>query len=315
MQNDALLYSVVAFAAYHFFVNQRTAERNSDKASSSYAETFFEYHNRAIVALRESFQENLPPDVFTLLTVLQLATLEEYLGDWSNLIEHRKGAFMILESLFSPQSILDTPEGYPIFSWFTRIDVSVSMMAGLQTILDSEWYDAAYTSCQAQLAQQPESIYWLTLNAESHCRQITMQVVNILHARFNGFCDYESYDSAMIGALKDINNFWDQFSDLSSTLDFKGTMGIDLGYVCAEIHALSMLIHHQRSVLYGFDKEYMSARCTMICELVEKATRNHSALAPLLPFQLSLAMAAAFNPEDDLKQFFLSQFHAMEQFG
>ncbi|KAK6531596.1 hypothetical protein TWF694_002780 [Orbilia ellipsospora] len=317
MQNDALLYSVVAFAAYHFFINQRTVERNNDKTSSSYAETFFEYHNRAIVALRESFQENLPPDVFTLLTVLQLATLEEYLGDWSNLIEHRKGAFMILESLFSPQSILDTTEGYPIFSWFTRIDVSVSMMAGLQTILDSEWYDAAYTSCQAQLAQQPDSIYWLTLNAESRCRQITMQVVNVLYARFNGFCDYESYDNVMVSALKDINTFWEQFSDLSSVLGFEGdsTTEIDMGYVFAEIHALGMLIHHQRSVLYGFDKEYMSTRCTLIYELVEKTTTNYSARGSLLPFQLSLAMAAAFNPEDDLKSFFLSRFHAMEQLG
>ncbi|KAF3923190.1 hypothetical protein ABW20_dc0109573 [Dactylellina cionopaga] len=323
-QNDALLYSVVAFSAYHYFVNEKSTDGtvNSDKISST--ETFFEYHNRAIVSLRESFQENLPPDVFTLLTVLQLATLEEYLGDWANLIEHRKGAYMILESLFSPQSILDTPEGYPIFSWFTRIDLSVSIIAGLQTILDADWYDAAFKSCRAQLVQQPDNIYLVALNAESYCRQITMQVVNVLYSRFNGLCDYGSYENAMLVALKDINTFWEQFSGLQSVLGAGGvfnpnlpsTIRTEMAYVYAEVHAIGMLIHHQRSVLYGFDRDYMSAHCTAICELVE-TTKRHRKYQPasLLPFQLSLAMAAAFNSEDGLQSFLRSQFHAMEQSG
>ncbi|EPS44900.1 hypothetical protein H072_1109 [Dactylellina haptotyla CBS 200.50] len=320
-QNDALLYSVIAFSAYHFFVNENTTEGHRDGDKSSSAELFFEYHNRAIVALRESFQENLPPDVFTLLTILQLATLEEYLGDWANLIEHRKGAFMILESLFSPQSILDTQEGYPIFSWFARIDLSVSMMTGSQTILDPDWYDAANKSCEAQLAQQSDNLYWIILTAESHCRQITMRLVNILYARFNGFCDYQSYENTIVGTLKDITAFWEQFSDLTEALDFErrsssASLQAEIGYVYAEIHALGMLIHHQRSVVYGFDKDYMSAHCTAICEIVEAATaRDKAAHGSLLPFQLSLAMAAAFNPDDNLKPVFLEQLHLMEQIG
>ncbi|KAK6517200.1 hypothetical protein TWF506_007074 [Arthrobotrys conoides] len=316
LQNDALLYAVVAFSALHYFINEAHFT-GTDRTSST--EIFFGLHDRAIVSLRESFQENLPPDVFTLLTVLQLATLEEYLGDWANLIEHRKGAFMILESLFSPQSILDTSEGYPIFSWFTRIDLSVSMIAGLSTVLDTEWYDAAYDSCRTQLAQHPDNLYWLALSAESSCRRITMQVVNILEARFNGICDYGSYEQAMMDASKDIESFWNQFSDLgTATQSSSPIIHSQINYIFAEIHAIGMLIHHQRSVLYGFDEEYMARQCAAICDLVAAATASYepdSSQVSLLPFQLTLGMAAAFNTVDNLKLFLRARFHDIEQLG
>ncbi|KAK6356624.1 hypothetical protein TWF718_000967 [Orbilia javanica] len=316
LQNNALLYSVVAFSALHYFTHEARTT-GTDRTSS--AEIFFELHDRAIVSLRESFQENLPPDVFTLLTVLQLATLEEYLGDWANLIEHRKGAYMILESLFSPQSILDTSEGYPIFSWFTRIDLGVSMIAGLPTILDTEWYDAAYNSCQTQLAQHPDNLCWLALSAESSCRRITMQVVNVLHARFSGICNYGSFERAMILASKDIESFWDQFSDLGATTQpIPATIQAQMNYVFTEIHAVGMLIHHQRSVLYGFDEEYMAGQCTAICDLVAAtiaADEHDGPQASLLPFQLSLGMAAAFSPLENMKNFLRARFHDIEQLG
>ncbi|KAK6533854.1 hypothetical protein TWF281_005205 [Arthrobotrys megalospora] len=316
LQNDALLFSVVAFSALHYFINE-AHRAGTDRTSS--AEIFFGLHDTAIVSLRESFQENLPPDVFTLLTVLQLATLEEYLGDWANLIEHRKGAYMILESLFSPQSILDTSEGHPIFSWFTRIDLGVSMVAGLPTILDAEWYDAAYNSCQTQLAQHPDNLYWLALSAESSCRRITMQVVNVLNARFNGLCDYGSYEQTMVLALKDIESFWDQFSDLRATTQtITPAIQAQMNYIFAEIHAVGMLIHHQRSVLYGFDEEYMAGQCAAICDLVAVAVAPYESDNPqasLLPFQLALSMAAAFNPVEGLKMFLRARFHDIEQLG
>ncbi|KAF3311572.1 hypothetical protein TWF173_008200 [Orbilia oligospora] len=315
-QNNALLYSVVAFSALHYFINEARIT-GTDQTSS--AEIFFGLHDRAIVSLRESFQENLPPDVFTLLTVLQLATLEEYLGDWANLIEHRKGAYMILESLFSPQSILDTSEGYPIFSWFTRIDLSVSMIAGLSTILDIEWYDAAYDSCRTQLAQHPDNLYWLALSAESSCRRITMQVVNILHARFSGICDYESYEQVLVATLKDIESFWNQFSDLGRSLQPSSpTIQAQISYIFAEIHAIGMLIHHQRSVLYGFDEEYMAGQCAAICDLVAAAMAPRKSDSPevsLLPFQLTLGMAAAFNTVENLRLFLRARFHDIELLG
>ncbi|EWC47197.1 hypothetical protein DRE_03316 [Drechslerella stenobrocha 248] len=316
VQNEGLLYAVIAFSALHYFINQRHSSKTQDEDQQS-VETFFEYHNRAIVALRESFQENLPPDVYTLLTVLQLATLEEYLGDWANIIEHRKGAYMILETLFSPESILDTSEGYPIFSWFTRIDLSVSMIAGLQTILDPEWYDAAYKPRQNQFAPQPDSLSCAFTNAESHCRFIFMQVVNLLHARFSGLCDYETYENGMMLASKDVDAFWEQYSNLEATFGSESLDGSSqMSFIYAEVHALGMLIHHQRSVLHGYDKEYMSAHCSAICELVG-AIPNMKWHQPalLLPFQLSLAMAAAFAPDESLRMFLRLKFHEIEQAG
>ncbi|KAF3939050.1 hypothetical protein ABW19_dt0207723 [Dactylella cylindrospora] len=312
-QSDALLYSVVAFSAFHYFVNDPTA---SERDSSS-VETFFEYHNRAIASLRASFQESLVPDILTLLTVLQLATLEEYLGDWANLIHHRKGAHMILQSLFSPQSILDTPEGSLIFSWFTRIDLSVSIIAGLRTILDAEWYDAAYKSCRAQLDQQPDNYYWIAMCAESHSRYISMQSANLLSDRFSGLCDYETYENAMIGTLNEISLFWEQFAPESINASTEtGAEKALLDYTYAEVHAMGLLLHHQRSLIHGYDQDYMTGHCMAICELVATATKGTQYRpSSLLPFQLALPMAAAFNPDEGLKEFLRTQFYKMEQLG
>lgn len=61
----ALLYSVVAFAAYHHSI-----ARNDDKISM-----FLSYYNKAIAFLQQSLK-NKRHNVATLLTILQLATIE-----------------------------------------------------------------------------------------------------------------------------------------------------------------------------------------------------------------------------------------------
>lgn len=61
----ALLYSIVAFAAYHHSI-----ARNDDKISM-----FLSYYNKAIAYLQRSLK-NKRHNVATLLTILQLATIE-----------------------------------------------------------------------------------------------------------------------------------------------------------------------------------------------------------------------------------------------
>lgn len=63
--SQALLYAVVAFSAYHYAVS-----RGDDKISA-----FLSYYNKSITMLHHSLG-NGRPSVTTLLTILQLATIE-----------------------------------------------------------------------------------------------------------------------------------------------------------------------------------------------------------------------------------------------
>lgn len=64
-QSQALLYAIVAFAAYH-----HTLAREDSKISH-----FLTYYNRSIMLLQQSLKSK-KPGVTTLLTILQLATIE-----------------------------------------------------------------------------------------------------------------------------------------------------------------------------------------------------------------------------------------------
>ncbi|KAH6614596.1 hypothetical protein B0J18DRAFT_447030 [Chaetomium sp. MPI-SDFR-AT-0129] len=69
-----------------------------------------------------------------------LATIEEYLGDWVNLMGHQKAAFEVLNQLFTPKTIMQIPAGRVALMWYTRFDVVVGIMGSFKTSLSPDWY-------------------------------------------------------------------------------------------------------------------------------------------------------------------------------
>jgi len=65
--SEALLYAVVAFAAYHHCV--------SPEGRSTRISTFLGYYNKSITLLQQSLTKKRH-NITTLLTILQLATIE-----------------------------------------------------------------------------------------------------------------------------------------------------------------------------------------------------------------------------------------------
>lgn len=63
--SGALLYAIMAFSAYHFALEQGNAPISE----------FLEYYNRSIMYLSQSLKSK-KPSITTLLTILQLATIE-----------------------------------------------------------------------------------------------------------------------------------------------------------------------------------------------------------------------------------------------
>lgn len=64
--NDALLHAVVGFAAYHQTVRDPNGK----------IQDFLQYYNRSVTLLLESFRRREKQSIATLMTILQLATIE-----------------------------------------------------------------------------------------------------------------------------------------------------------------------------------------------------------------------------------------------
>ena len=144
---EPLLYAVVGFAAYHYELQQPDPKLSH----------FLGYHSRSMSMLRKSLEKNAKITEATLLTVLQLATFEEYIGDWVNLVGHHRAALTMVRDIFTPESMMETDLGRRIFSWVARLDVMAGLMAGSETRLDRQWFEANYTWYGRQVEHDPES--------------------------------------------------------------------------------------------------------------------------------------------------------------
>ena len=127
---EPLLYAVVGFAAYHHTLSQPEGKLSD----------FLKYYSRSLSLLRQSLHAGQPHTEATILTILQLATFEEHLGDWPNVIGHHRAAHEMLLGIYTIDTIMETQRSRQIFAWYARFDVVAGLMTGNQMVLPREWY-------------------------------------------------------------------------------------------------------------------------------------------------------------------------------
>ena len=127
---EPLLYAVVGFSAYFHTLRQADGKLSN----------FLSYYSRSLSLLRQSLQAGQPRTEATILTILQLATFEEHLGDWPNLVGHHRAAHEMLLERYTIENFMDTERSRQIFVWYARFDVVAGLMAGNQMVLPREWY-------------------------------------------------------------------------------------------------------------------------------------------------------------------------------
>ncbi|KZF25398.1 hypothetical protein L228DRAFT_265867 [Xylona heveae TC161] len=147
-KNEPLLYAVVGFSAF-----QHTLQQPNGRIQD-----FLGYYNKSVSLLRMSLQRNQKHTTATLLTILQLATVEEFLGDWVNLLGHQKAAYEILTKLYNPQTILQSDTQRRILNWYARFDLFAGLMSGYGTVLGREWFFSIQQFFLQQSQQDPNDI-------------------------------------------------------------------------------------------------------------------------------------------------------------
>ncbi|KAI0914913.1 hypothetical protein F4823DRAFT_621251 [Ustulina deusta] len=169
--NDALLYAVVGFSAYHSALHHPHGK----------IEDFLGYYNKSVTMLLSSLKRGDGHNLPTLLTMLQLATIEEYLGDWVNLSGHQTAALQILTQLFTPDTIARSPIS-TLLTWYIRFDVFGAMMGGFETALPREWFVAAVEGSEEKVDENPDELSWRIEVQATTLRLISMDM-SLLYAK------------------------------------------------------------------------------------------------------------------------------------
>ncbi|ROW09442.1 hypothetical protein VMCG_02203 [Cytospora schulzeri] len=176
VRSEPLLNAIVAFAAYHHTIRDPNGKLPS----------FLKYYNRSVTLLLDLLKSEERHDLWTLLTVLQLATIEEYLGDWVNLMGHQRAALQILTQLFTPGTMAQTSMNRTILAWYTRFDILVSSMGGFETSLPRVWYSTLDEHCLEQLASDPDDLDCQYEASENQLRLISVDLCSLVAKRARG---------------------------------------------------------------------------------------------------------------------------------
>ncbi|KAF4975826.1 hypothetical protein FZEAL_7445 [Fusarium zealandicum] len=171
-RHEPLLNAVVGFSAYHLTLRNPQGK----------LQDFLQYYNKSVTLLLNMLKRKEKPSIATLLTILQLATIEEYFGDWVNLMGHQKAAFEILTSMFTPQTVMQTPMGRMCLSWYARFDNFVALMGGFPTDLPREWFLAMVDFYQSEITANPSELRWKIEEWSARLRLISFDM-SILFAR------------------------------------------------------------------------------------------------------------------------------------
>ncbi|KAK4193712.1 adhesion and hyphal regulator 1 [Podospora australis] len=315
LRNEALLFALVGFSAYHHSLKNPNGKINE----------FLQYYNRSVTLLLTCLKNKEMSSSATLFTILQLATIEEYLGDWVNLMGHQKAAFEVLTQLFSAQSVMQTPVGRAAHIWYARFDVFIGIMGSIPTTLPHEWFLAAVSFYESRAITEPDNIYWKIEASEARMRVISMEMALLYATRSNEEVsenDYITEHQRLARAIEEWKENWDPaLTDASFlVLDFPGDRTPDPGDIVnpfspgvlfrQPLFASTILRcnYHSITLMHGSqaarkltddDQEKMMEHAYAICQICEAVELwPHSPAGSLIRLQSNLAVAALFVRRD-----------------
>ncbi|KAF8429540.1 hypothetical protein EV426DRAFT_125068 [Tirmania nivea] len=314
VKNEALLYAVSAFSAFHWSVE--------NKAGS--CETFLEFYNIAVQKLRKSIA-NGKYTMATLITILQLASFEEYMGDWGNLMQHRNAATRVIRKLHTPESMAQTPENRLIFGWLSRFDIYASMMAGHLAQLEKSWSIRSREYQELEAMQDSNNIVLVVEAATALLRDLAMNASFLVAKRSqNGGLSDPEIESQSLMLRKQYADWWAELNPIilleaeevprppgateedEPFLPSRAYTGLRMAvnYLLLDYYALKILMNFQLPIALEaesitddeenpHDSGSLAVKC---CKILSAMQGPSSKPYILLPTQAQLALIALWLP-------------------
>ncbi|KAI5777814.1 fungal-specific transcription factor domain-containing protein [Geopyxis carbonaria] len=328
LNNEALLYALAAFSAFHYSVNFKTGA----------FQTFLEYYNKAVGLLRTSLDPGCERNVSTIITILQLASFEEYLGDWAHLMEHRNAASKIITSLWTPETMAETDELRMVYNWFSHFDVIAAMMAGHQTTVSSDWSLKNCEAVEAYSINNPDDIQ-AKVDAEICAfRDLAVEVSIMTAKRSQGALTMEEFARDSRALLDRCQSWYDSIDPVV----LQGAEPVSLSHlpsdeVCpftpaklykrerwpvnfliGDYYGLMILLKHQLALTNNSGPEALLADYAIeICQvLAAMEAYPERPAGAILPAQAAIGLAALWIPDHpNYRRFMQRQLGHAEQQG
>ncbi|KAF1808433.1 hypothetical protein P152DRAFT_222206 [Eremomyces bilateralis CBS 781.70] len=198
LHHPPLMNAVAGFAAYHHTVSEGEGR----------VEDFLCYYNRSVTLLRQSLEQSTRHSNATLLTILQLASTEEFLGDWVNLMGHQRAAFEIITELYTPETIMQTDTLRVIITWYIRFDLFAGLLSGNGSCLNTEWFDAYYNYYLQQMRDHPGDLKCLFEERFAFQKLLGAHMAIAFARKKNGTISDKEFDRITDDLNEKINN-WD----------------------------------------------------------------------------------------------------------
>ncbi|KAF8545028.1 hypothetical protein BDD12DRAFT_693971, partial [Trichophaea hybrida] len=306
-KNEALLYAVATFASFHYSVFYTTGA----------FQTFLEYYNKALAELRVSLNQEHSID--TVLTILQLACFEEYLGDWASLMEHRNAASKIINSRWTPDTMAEDPELRMIFNWFVHFDLICAMMAGHKATVGPEWSIKARQVVERQQQEYPDDIRFKIDKAMADFRDLSLNVSIMTAKRAQEDLTIEEFRQDFQAMLKECYDWWNSLDpdilresenvslpandSLDDVCPFKpaplytGTRWA-VNFILMDYYGLGIVLRHQIALTSAVDSQpeadpILTDYAIKICELLAAIEAYpHTPSGALLSAQAPIGLAA-----------------------
>ncbi|KAI4844912.1 hypothetical protein E4T44_05924 [Aureobasidium sp. EXF-8845] len=311
---DPLLYAITAFSAYQYSLTRPDGELQS----------FLGFYDKSISLLRHSLKKSSVYTVATLLTILQLATVEEMLGDWVSLMGHQRAAYEILTELYTPQTVMECETHRKIISWFVRFDLFASFMRGRGPVSSRDWHAAYNEYYVRQARERPQDLGSLFEEKFAQSRLAAMDM-SLLFARYKD-------DGSSVDFITDMARLSARLDDMSEALDgaFADTRtyvkdfpnapqgawdnvvgSLDPNFLCAgdlftwnfvliDFWAIHLLFKSQVAQIESTVRdEEIVALATKVCKMFESLQYcDQDSTAMILRAHVSMGIAAACLPKD-----------------
>ncbi|KAI5289968.1 hypothetical protein KEM54_002778 [Ascosphaera aggregata] len=187
-----LMNAILTFAAY----------LHSFRQAHGKLYTFLHYYQSSLTGLLASLQRSENHHDAMLLTVLQLATFEEYVGDWVNLMAHHQAACRMLKSLYSPADMAQDSFHRTIFFWVTRFDGASANVARSVPLLDKEWYVPVETFIRSDIQERPNDMVGKLLLCGLLVRKFNRDMAILLNKSLHNMTVAHSADR--VGELEEL---------------------------------------------------------------------------------------------------------------
>jgi len=125
---------------------------------------------------------------------------------------HQKAAFEVLTQLFTPQTVMQTPTGRMVLSWYARFDVFVGLMGGFETALPRDWFCAFADYYHEQASHDSSNIGWKIEECSARLRLISMEMSLLFGGVVKGEItrgDFASEHERLSKELREWKEGWD----------------------------------------------------------------------------------------------------------